>query len=46
MRFERQEIIPRLRAQTAEGKSILGAGCSNGLIGKCVEGGGADLIIV
>lgn len=46
MRFERQEIIRRLREQTAQGKAILGAGCSNGLIAKCAEAGGTDLIIV
>ncbi|WP_116365476.1 phosphoenolpyruvate hydrolase family protein [Parahaliea mediterranea] len=46
MRIERQEIIRRLRVQTTENRAILGAGCSNGLIAKCAEAGGADLIIV
>ena len=46
MGFQRRDIIDRLREQTAQGKAILGAGCSNGLIAKCAEIGGADLIIV
>lgn len=46
MAFTRREIIQRLRQQLAEGKAILGSGCSNGLIGKCAEAGGSDLIIV
>ena len=44
--FKRSEILERLRASTAAGKPILGAGCSAGIIAKCAELGGADLIMV
>ena len=44
--FTRQEVLDRLNQATSEGQAILGAGCSNGLIAKCAELGGADLIIV
>jgi predicted TIM-barrel enzyme len=44
-RFSREEIISRLRAEVAAGRAILGAGCSAGIIAKCAEIGGADLII-
>jgi predicted TIM-barrel enzyme len=44
-RFERKEILQRLNAQIAQGQSILGAGCSAGIIAKCAEIGGADLLI-
>lgn len=46
MQFTRSQILERLRAQTAEGKAILGAGVSNGLIARCAAAGGADLLIV
>jgi predicted TIM-barrel enzyme len=45
-RFTREEIIGRLKKSTAEGKPIIGAGCSAGIIAKCAEIGGADLVIV
>jgi predicted TIM-barrel enzyme len=45
-KIERREILDRLRKQTSEGRPILGAGCSAGIIAKCAEMGGADLIIV
>jgi predicted TIM-barrel enzyme len=45
-RIERREILSRLRKETSENRPILGAGCSAGIIGKCAELGGADLIIV
>lgn len=45
-RFTREEILERLRKVIKEGKPILGAGCSAGIIAKCAEVGGADLIIV
>ncbi|UCH87449.1 MAG: phosphoenolpyruvate hydrolase family protein [Dehalococcoidia bacterium] len=45
-RMEREEILNRLRKETSENKPILGAGCSAGIIAKCAEIGGADLIIV
>ena len=44
-RFEREEILGRLRAHINKGQTILGAGCSAGIIAKCAELGGADLII-
>ncbi|MFV0477706.1 MAG: phosphoenolpyruvate hydrolase family protein [Parahaliea sp.] len=46
MQIQRRDIINRLREQRAQGKAILGTGCSNGLIAKCAEIGGTDLIIV
>jgi len=45
-KIERREILDRLRKQTSENRPILGAGCSAGIIAKCAEMGGADLIIV
>lgn len=42
----KEEILRRLNKAIAEAKPILGAGCSAGLIAKCAEIGGADLIIV
>ena len=42
----RQEILDRLNKQIGEGRPIFGAGCSAGIIAKCAELGGADLIIV
>jgi predicted TIM-barrel enzyme len=44
--FKREEIIERLNKTISENRPILGAGCSAGLIAKCAEIGGADLIIV
>jgi predicted TIM-barrel enzyme len=43
--FNRREIIDRLHKQIGLGQSILGAGCSAGIIAKCAELGGADLLI-
>jgi predicted TIM-barrel enzyme len=45
-RIERGEILSRLKKEVAEGRPILGAGCSAGIVAKCAETGGADLIIV
>ena len=44
--FKRSEILRRLKGNEAKGIPIIGAGCSCGLIAKCAEKGGADLIIV
>ncbi len=44
--IDRSEILRRLRQSIAEGKPILGAGVSTGLVAKCAELGGADLLIV
>jgi predicted TIM-barrel enzyme len=42
----RREILDRLRKEISEGRPILGAGCSAGIMAKCAELGQADLIIV
>jgi predicted TIM-barrel enzyme len=44
--FTREEVIKRLRKTISSGTPIIGAGCSAGIIAKCAEIGGADLIIV
>lgn len=44
--FTRAQILERLRAQLAQGRPIVGAGSSSGLIAKSAAAGGADLIIV
>ncbi len=44
--FTRQEILERLHATIREGRPIVGSGCSCGLVAKCAEAGGADLLIV
>jgi predicted TIM-barrel enzyme len=46
MRYTRAEVIARLRAQTAQGKPIVGAGAGTGISAKFAEAGGADLIII
>ena len=46
MRYNRQQVIERLRAQTAAGKPIVGAGAGTGISAKFAEAGGADLIII
>jgi len=45
-RFTREEILRRLRKTSEEGKPIIAAGSSAGIIAKCAELGGADLIMV
>jgi predicted TIM-barrel enzyme len=45
-RFTREEILGRLRKTSEEGKPIIAAGSSAGIIAKCAELGGADLIMV
>ncbi len=44
--FSRTEILARLRRTIAEGRAIVTAGASVGLVAKCAELGGADLIVV
>jgi predicted TIM-barrel enzyme len=44
--FKRAEILARLRSCIEKRGPIIGAGSSCGLIAKCAEAGGADLIIV
>ncbi len=45
-RFSRDEILRRLRKTIEARKPIIAAGCSAGIIAKCAELGGADLIMV
>ncbi len=45
-RFRREDVLGRLRATAAGGKPIIAAGSSAGIIAKCAELGGADLIMV
>lgn len=44
--MNRQETLERFRAQLAAGSLIVGAGAGTGLSAKCVEAGGADLIVI
>ena len=44
--FAREEILERLRTTIRQGQPIIGAGCSCGLVAKCAEAGGVDLLIV
>lgn len=46
MRYTRAEVLARLRAQTADGRAIVGAGAGTGISAKFAEAGGADLIII
>ena len=43
--LNRDVILSSLRAQIAAGRPVLGAGCSAGIIAKCAEAAGTDLII-
>ncbi|MCY3831406.1 MAG: phosphoenolpyruvate hydrolase family protein [Chloroflexi bacterium] len=43
--MKRDEILRRLNKTLAAGGAIIGAGCSAGIVAKCAELGGADLII-
>lgn len=45
-KFTRKEILERLRREITEGMPIIGAGSSVGIVAKCAELGGADLIMV
>nr|WP_284392779.1 phosphoenolpyruvate hydrolase family protein [Devosia yakushimensis] len=40
------EILAKLKAQRASGRPIIGAGAGTGLSAKCVEAGGADIIVI
>lgn len=44
--MKRAEALARLRAQVAQGRAIIGAGAGTGLSAKCVQEGGADLIVI
>jgi len=41
----RSVILDNLRKEIAAGRAVLGAGASAGIIARCAEAGGADLII-
>ena len=43
--MKRDEILSRLKRTLAAGDAIIGAGCSAGIVAKCAELGGADLIV-
>jgi predicted TIM-barrel enzyme len=45
-KFSRNDVLQRLKAETAKGRSILAVGAGNGLSARCAELGGADLIVV
>lgn len=44
--MRRTEILAKLRAQRISGRPIIGAGAGTGLSAKCVEAGGADIIVI
>src|SRR5579872_4680959 len=46
MRFSREQVLHRLRAQIARGSPVVGAGAGTGISAKFAEAGGADLIII
>ncbi|MFC4808034.1 phosphoenolpyruvate hydrolase family protein [Paenibacillus sp. GCM10023250] len=46
MAISRTEALRRLRAQLADGATLVGAGAGTGLSAKCAEAGGVDLIII
>jgi predicted TIM-barrel enzyme len=46
MAFTRQDVLDRLHAQIEAGRPILGAGAGTGLSAKCLEAGGADLMVI
>lgn len=46
MAVARDEILRRLRSQIEAGQPILGAGAGTGLSAKCLEAGGADLMVI
>jgi predicted TIM-barrel enzyme len=46
MRFRRDEVINRLRAEVEQGRALIGAGAGTGISAKFAEAGGADLIII
>ena len=45
-RYQRQQVLELLRAETKKGKPIVAAGAGIGLSAKFAEAGGADLIII
>jgi predicted TIM-barrel enzyme len=45
-RFKRTEILARLNSQIGARRSILVVGAGNGLVARCAEDAGADIIVV
>ncbi len=43
---QRLALLDRLRAKSASGHAIIGAGAGTGLSAKCEEAGGVDLIVI
>ena len=46
MRFDRSELIDRLRAKVSTGRPIIGGGAGTGLSAKCQEQGGIDMLVL
>lgn len=46
MKWQREEILARLRNQRALGRPIIGGGAGTGISAKCEEAGGIDLIVI
>ena len=46
MKFERNDILNRLRENIELGQPIVGGGAGTGLSAKCEEAGGIDLIVI
>jgi predicted TIM-barrel enzyme len=46
MRYTREKVLTRLRAEIDAGRPIVGAGAGTGISAKFAEAGGADLIII
>ncbi len=44
--FTREEVIDRLNATVRRGHPIIGSGASVGIVAKCAEIGGTDLIVI
>jgi predicted TIM-barrel enzyme len=44
--MNRKEVLAKLRHCRASGRPIIGAGIGLGLVAKCAEAGGADLIVL
>lgn len=46
MRWNRADLLKRLREKVAGGRPIVGSGAGTGLSAKCAEQGGADLLVI
>lgn len=45
-RYGRSDVLARLRKQIAANRSLLAVGAGNGLVARCAEASGADLMVV